>query len=180
MLCLSKYTFVVTFYHCNSFSSLLCINWKKGWVQAGTAGGRRVIVYHHMLSVTPCSTGENLIYNWHVGCLRTICGSIRWLVAPEFCHRKGSPQDLRHLRSSHGNIYSAARWLQHDPVSQSRSTCCVAPANPYHNISPAGQGAAGHSILLQENRSLITHMIPVTPQRGKRVTDQCTWLLFPI
>lgn len=106
--------------------------------------------------------------------------SIRWLVAPEFCHREGSPQDVRPLCSSHGNIYSAARWLRHDPDSQIRSTCCIAPANPYHNIPPAERDAAGRRILLQENRSLITHMIPITPQCGKRVTDQCTWLLFPI
>lgn len=42
-----------------SFSSLLA---------GGAAGGRRVTVYHRVLSVTPCSTGENLIYDWHVGC----------------------------------------------------------------------------------------------------------------
>ncbi|TMS09137.1 Anion exchange protein 2 [Larimichthys crocea] len=41
---------------------------------------------------------------------------------------------------------------------------CIAPANPYHNIPPAERDAAGRRILLQENRSLITHMIPITPQ----------------
>lgn len=59
------------------------------------------------------------------------------------------------------------RLLRRDPVSRSGSARRVAAADPYHNIPPAAQGAAGHGFLLLENRSDITHVTAVTPQRGR-------------
>lgn len=52
-------------------------------------------------------------------------------------------------------------------------SCHIAAVHPFLNISPGEteQGSAGYCVVLQENRSLITHVIPVG-------TDQSSWLWF--
>lgn len=105
-----------------------------------------MIVYHHVLSVTPCSTGENLIYDWHVGCpenhLREhqmTCGPLSCVTGRVRCGIGGLCSVVMATFTLLWGGYSTILSARVDPLAALLQL--ILNTTP-HRLSPAQQGAA--------------------------------------